>query len=371
MPALGRRRAFLSLLLALPLFAQDDLLRQAVTLHQSGNIPAAIPVYEKYLAAHPDSAMALSNLGAAYAHVGRYDDAIVQCRRALKLQPANPPVQMNLGLAFYKTGQIDDAAATFDKVHRAAPAELQPILLLGDCWLNMGANKKVIDLLTPVAAQRPDDLAIAYMLGTALIRDDQPTRGQPFVDRILRNGDSAEARLLLGTTKLQAGDNPAALADLAKAVELNPRLPHAQSYYGQALLRTGDPAHAAEAFRKALAGNPYDFTANLQLAIILREQEQMDEAREFLRRALRVRPDDILVRFQLAAIELHDGKLETARRDLESIAKQAPTYTEAHITLATVYYRLQRKADGDREREIVRKLTAEKQAKQAQGLNVK
>jgi hypothetical protein len=36
----------------------------------------------------------------------------------------------------------------------------------------------------------------------------------------------------------------------------------------------------------------------------------------------------------------------------------------AHVSLATVYYRLKRKADGDRERATVLKLNAESQANQ-------
>jgi hypothetical protein len=34
------------------------------------------------------------------------------------------------------------------------------------------------------------------------------------------------------------------------------------------------------------------------------------------------------------------------------------------VTLATIYYRLKRKEDGDRERAIVQKLNAEQQAKE-------
>jgi hypothetical protein len=49
----------------------------------------------------------------------------------------------------------------------------------------------------------------------------------------------------------------------------------------------------------------------------------------------------------------------------------APAFKEAHVTLATVYYRLRRKADGDRERVIVERLTAETQARQQQGINIK
>jgi hypothetical protein len=42
----------------------------------------------------------------------------------------------------------------------------------------MDEHKQVAGLLTPLAAQRPDDLAIAYLLGTALVRDNQINRGQ-------------------------------------------------------------------------------------------------------------------------------------------------------------------------------------------------
>jgi Tfp pilus assembly protein PilF len=76
------------------------------------------------------------------------------------------------------------------------------------------------------------------------------------------------------------------------------------------------------------------------------------------------------VRYQLASIAFNNGETDEALAQLESIVKEAPNFNEAHVTLATVYYRLKRKADGDRERAIVQKLNAEAQAKQP-GVNVK
>jgi tetratricopeptide (TPR) repeat protein len=279
-------------------------------------------------------------------------------------------VELNLALAYYKTGQLEQAATILEKVHKAVPDQLQPVLLLADCWLATGKNKNVVELLTPLADQKPNDLAIAYALGTALVRDNQTTRGQVVIERILRNGDSAEARLLMGTTKLSVRDYSGALADLAKAVELNPNLPDVHSFHGQALLSTGDSAEAAVAFRKALAANPNDFNANLQLAVLLKQDAKFEEAVKLLRRALQVRPADLAVRYQLASIDFNQGKIDTARAELESIVKEAPNFTEAHVTLATVYYRLKRKSDGDRERAIVDKLNAEAQAKEP-GVKVK
>jgi tetratricopeptide (TPR) repeat protein len=369
------RTFFLLSVLASALLAQQDrteeVLKEAIRLHQAGEVEAAIASYQKYLAVRPDSFLAHSNLGAAYAKSARYQDAVEQYRVALQLQPGNASIELNLGLAWYKSGQTQLAAAEFEKVHKRVPGELQPTLLLADCLLAMGKDKDVVTLLAGLGEQRPDDLAVSYLLGTALARDGQIERAQLIIDRILRKGDTAEARLLLGTTKLRAQDYPAALVDLAKAVELNPRLPDVYTYYGQALLGTGDAPGAIEAFRKALAANPWDFGSNMKLAILLKEDGKTDEAVECVNRALRVRPGDPGARYEHATILLHDNKTEDARTVLEAIVAEAPDFTEAHVTLATVYYRLKRKADGDRERAIVQKLTAETQAKQQQGINRK
>jgi Flp pilus assembly protein TadD len=344
--------------------AAEQVLKQAITLHQAGNMDGAIEAYRKYLRARPESPLALSNLGAAYARVGRYEDAIAQYRHALKVQPNNIPVELNLALSWYKTGETENAAPLFEKVHKAAPGELQPALLLADCWLAMGRHKDVIGLLMPFSGGKPENPAVEYALGTALVRDNQVERGQILIDKILRNGDSAEARLLLGTTKLNLSDFPGALEELTKAVQLNPALPDVYSYYGVALLRTGDQKGAAEAFRKELANNPNDFNANLQLGVLAKLDEDYDDALKYLARSLQVRPGDIGVRYQLASIAFLQGKVGEARAALEAMVKEAPTFTEAHVTLATVYYRLKRKEDGDRERAILQKLNAAIQEKQ-------
>ncbi len=51
--------------------------------------------------------------------------------------------------------------------------------------------------------------------------------------------------------------------------------------------------------------------------------------------------------------------------------KEVPAYIEAHVTLATVYYRLKLKDEGDRERATVQKLNRAVQEKQQRGINVK
>jgi Flp pilus assembly protein TadD len=340
----------------------DALLRRAVELHQAGDIQGAIAAYRAYLKEAPKSVMARSNLGAALSKAGQYEEAIVEYRQALDLEPRNLPVRVNLALSYYKTSQISAAAEELTKAVKQQPSNRQAVFLLADCDLRLGENKKVIDLLDPLEKESPNDKALIYLLGTALIRDHQQARGQLLVDRILREGDSAEARLLLGTTKMNAQDFADALVDLKRAAELNPQLPDVYSYYGLALITTGDMAAAANAFRKELESNPNDFVSNLQMGVIFKQDQRYDEARSAFERALRVRPGDPGVRYQLATLDLMTGKVEQACTQLEQLTKETPDFVEAHVSLATVYYRLKRKAEGDRERATVLKLNAEKQA---------
>jgi tetratricopeptide (TPR) repeat protein len=308
--------------------------------------------------------MAHSNLGAALARLGHYEEAAAEYRQALEKDPGNLPVRLNLALAYYKAAQLPEATEQLTAVLAKQPSNRQAVVLLADCNLQLGENKRVIELLTPLEKESPNDKVLIYLLGTAYIRDKQPARGQVLVDRILRDGDSAEARLLLGTTRFNAQEFPEALADLKKAVELNPKLPDVYSYYGLALLATGDMAGAAEAFRKELEFNPNDFVSNLQLGVVLKQDQRYDDARAFFERALRARPGDPGVRYQLATLDLTAGLLDKACAQLEGLIKESPQFVEAHVSLATVYYRLKRKADGDRERELVLKLNAANQAVQ-------
>src|SRR5436853_315556 len=84
----------------------------------------------------------------------------------------------DVALAYYKMGRIADAVTQLTRVHTEDPANGQAALLLGDCYLRMGQEKDVIRVLEPEESKRPDDLAIAYLLGTALIREKQVEKGQ-------------------------------------------------------------------------------------------------------------------------------------------------------------------------------------------------
>jgi Tfp pilus assembly protein PilF len=365
-----RRPILIPLVVALTLsaaFAQapadpESTLKRASELQQAGDSAKAIPLYREYLKIHPSSPGVLSNLGAALAHEGRYSEAIAEYTKALAIEPGNPQSLANLGLAYYKTGQIPQAREELQAALGSMPGNQQLKFLVADCDVRLGDYKAAIAILEPLEKTLTDNDTFDYIFGTALLRDNQIDRGSILIDRILRRGDSAEARLLMGTAKLDVRDYLGAREDFEKAIALNPKLPEAHAYLGLALARVSDVEKATAEFRAELALDPNSFLPTFELGVLTAKEQRNAEARKLFTRSLNLRPGDAGVRYQLATLDLAEGQVEKARIALEAIVKQSPDFTAAHVNLATVYYRLKRKEDGDRERAIVRKLNAASQA---------
>jgi tetratricopeptide (TPR) repeat protein len=342
----------------------DALLARAVALHQAGDTLGAIENYEAALEKDPSRLEARSNLGAAYAQLGRYAEAIENYQAVLQRRPDQHQVRFNLALAFYKASRLPEAAAELERVVTGDSSNLRAVLLLADCRSQLGQDAGVVELLAPREADFKDDRLYAYLLGNALLRRNEILRGQALVDRLFKGGETPEARLLMGVAHLQRGDFRAAVPELERAVALNAALAGAQSLLGRALMGAGRRDDAIKAFTAELTRNPNDFDANLYLGIMLKDDGKLDEAHEHLKRAQRLRSRDVAVQYALGALHLAAGRTEEARQALEIVTAESPDYRQGHVLLATAYYRLKDKEKGDREQALAEKLRAAEQAQE-------
>jgi tetratricopeptide (TPR) repeat protein len=360
-------------LLALPvaLFGQsrsddfDRVFLRALEMQKAGDLIGAIDAYKTALSIDPTRVDALSNLGAAYVHLGQFDDAIAEYDAALEIDPSNATVRLNLALAYYKSGRPNEAIQPLKMVVATSPETKNAYLILADCYLQTGEYTEAVTLLQPREAIFQDDLAFAYVLGTALVRTGDERQGQQYIDRIFKTGDSAEGHLLIGIAHLNRFDYPAAKTELETALRLNSSLPTANSAYGRALIGLGDQAEAERAFRKELSINVNDFESNLMLGSMRKSAQDFDDALTYLNRAVAIHPKDLTARKLLASLKLQMGAIEEALAMLEQIVAEAPDAVDAHVQLATAYNRLKRKDDADRERAIIDRLNREIQEKQS------
>jgi len=345
----------------------DAAFARATQLHQSGDLEGAIKAYEAILVTYPSRADVRSNQAAAYSSLGKYEEAIRQYKRALVIVPDNGTIRFNLSMAYYKAALFSEAATELSRFLASNPKSPDPItakLVLADCQIRLGEYSKVVELLSPLAEAEPSNKTIAYLLGSALISQGNLSRGQQVIDQVFNDDNSAEGRLLIGSMLLLADDAHNALKEIERAIELNPKLPTVQAWYGRILMRLGDGDRAKNAFKAELASNANDFDSNLYIGVLFRQDKQTDDAITYLTRASSLRPRDQYARYHLGAAYAQAGKPEVALPLLEGVTKEHADFVEARVLLASVYYRLNRKEDGDRENAIIQKLNADQQAKQ-------
>ncbi len=138
--------------------------------------------------------------------------------------------------------------------------------------------------------------------------------------------------------------------DADAALRLNPRLTHALTLRGTVLTYLGDNPGAIQTLRKALEADPNDFDAQLSLGAVLQNERDLPGARQHLESAIRLNPDSNLALYEMARLERTEGKLEAAARAFEKVIRDNPKWPQPHLELSALYFRLNRPADGEREK---------------------
>jgi tetratricopeptide (TPR) repeat protein len=337
-----------------------QLFQEALAAQQRGDDATAVAKYRELLKAYPDSVEVRANLGAALVKLNRFDEAIEQYRAALA-KKENAGLRLNLALAYYKKGAWTEAAGELVKLRVAQPDDVRSATLLADCYTHLGQDAKAVAVLEPLEPSHHEDLSLEWTLGQALIHSGHAREGLDRVDYVARAGNRAEAYLLAGRTALQLNEFERARDYATAAEKLDPNLAGLDSFRGLVLSYLGDTDGAAALLRKAVAANASDFDAQLGLGAVLHTTRDLAGAREHLQSALRLKPDSNLARYEWARLERTEGQIEAAMRDMEQVVRADPKWAQPHVELAALYFRMNRQEDGERERALFDRLTAEQQ----------
>ena len=348
------RLVLTALLLACAAWAQDAaaLYRQGVDRQRQGDLAGAAESYRRSLDLDGSNVAARSNLGAAFAALGRYDEAVAEYKQALTTAPeqVRPMLERNLALAWYKSGRLEEAAELLISLHDS--------LLAADCFLQLGEPARALALLEPMSAQSSGDKAFAYLLGMAYLKTGKTAEAQRALDPILKDESSAEGSYALGMAMFTSRDYPAAVKAFARAIATNAALPHIESYYGQALLFTGDSDAALAAFSKQISSDNTDYEANYESGLILARRAKHAEAEPLLRRAVLLRPKSAGAHLALAESLVAQAKDTAARKELELTISEWPEFGAAHERLAAVYAKSGMTKESLRERSLAAKFAA-------------
>jgi protein O-GlcNAc transferase len=141
-----------------------------------------------------------------------------------------------------------------------------------------------------------------------------------------------DARLLLGSLLMEAGDKAASIEQLETAVKLRPRSEEAYNALGEAYNKFGENAAAQAAFEHAVAIKPNDGVAQLNLGQVLVTQGVLTGAANHLDRALALlgQTDDAAdAHYLRAKIYSTQSQPRAAVAQLETAVRIRPNFAEA------------------------------------------
>jgi tetratricopeptide (TPR) repeat protein len=133
-----------------------------------------------------------------------------------------------------------------------------------------------------------------------------------------------------------------ALAELEKAIAINPRLTTAYMGVGDIHKQDGDYQAAEKSYARAADLEPRNFDAQYNHGLMLQLLSRVSEAVVSYLKALSVRPDDFDANLNVATAYLQLGEASQALPYAERAARLKPDSGAAHVNLGAAYAGLER-----------------------------
>lgn len=224
-----------------------------------------------------------------------YPQAVEIYRKALDLD-ASADTRADLALAELRAGHLDDAISYADMAHATAPDSTMADEVLSRALMQKGDYTRAAESLTRLTNQHPDIPAL-YTLGICLLATKTPEDKQRalhvFEQMQTLAGDSGSLHVLFGRAFRDAEDMPSAIREFRRAIEIDPKTPHAHYFLGLGLLALNEwkPTPEAESEMQAEVRNyPRDYLANYMLGFLASSERRYAESDRYLRMAAEINP---------------------------------------------------------------------------------
>ncbi len=313
---------------------------QGQTALQAGDLEAAEAAFRRVLVADPRACSAYANLGVIAMRRKDWEHAIELLHRAEKLEPKMAGIRLNIGLVEYRRGNYAAAIAPLASVLRDQPDSQQARYLLGLCQVFTKHYADAVTVLEPLWPEKSNDVLYLYLLDIAAQESGQKELDEKILSRMTSVGQGiAEFHLILGKAHLNREETEQAIAELERAVTLNPNLPFLHFNLGMAYERSGDYERAESEFRRDIALEP-DLADNY--ARMGRDEDAERAFREALKRDSKMAS----AYAGLAKLYQKQQKLEPALKMADAALRLSPDYEGGHYLRGRILMQLGREKEG-------------------------
>jgi protein O-mannosyl-transferase len=234
------------------------------TVIRNRDYSSAIRLWAGNVAARPEYARARNNLGLELGREGRFEEAIVQLRRAVELKPGYAIAHYNLGKALLGSGQAAEARLQLETALKLAPNDFKTHAELGRAFQQLGDANSAVAHFANATRLNQGDLNSWLTFASALIDIQRYADAVKVLDQASRSHkDSPEVFRSLAIVLASAPDDR--VRDAGRALSLA----------RQAVVMTGGHAASLDALAMAQAeGGDFDAAIKTAEHALSRAREQ-------------------------------------------------------------------------------------------------
>jgi len=307
---------------------------EEVILHQgAGDLPKAIATALEVLEEDPTNLLALELLANARSSSGERGEAIEIYRRILEIDASRPLSHLLFGNLLWQSGDLEGAEASFQAALERDPDFARAHRRLGELYFTRGETEKALASLSRAADLAEEDVLTRLGIARSLKASGDLASAVKELETLKsRNPENPEVLAEYAGTMAQQGEVDRALALLAAGPDH-----HDIHYTASVILRSRDrmPEALAE-LERALALEPGSAVALHDSGVILSRMGKLPEAIASLSKALESL-DTPSTRNALGTALCRMDRCAEAIPHFERAVAQAPSFVEALENLAQAY----------------------------------
>jgi tetratricopeptide (TPR) repeat protein len=287
--------------------------------------------------------------GNKYFAAEKFNEATVEYRRAVQIDPKFGEARAKLGETYLKTGDIAGALRETVRAADLLPANDDVQIRAGNLLLASGSFQDARTRAEQVLSRSPKHVDALVLRGNAMA-------GLKDLDGALTEFEKAAAadpkrgtiQSNIGAIQLAKGATAEAETAFRTATEVAPSSSLARVAYANFLLMTKRPELAERELKAAVTSTPNDPIVRRALVLLYLSMRRPADAEPHLR-ALADNSKEPEARFALARFYFATNRPQDALRELEALAARKDSYADATIEIAASRYRSGQTAEARRQ----------------------
>lgn len=298
--------------------ALQQLLSQALQLHQSGQFEPARSLYKRILSQDKRQVDVLFLLGVLNAQTGLLDEAERLLTKAVELRPAFPDALYNLGTLHVQKKRLAKAEDIFRKCLGHQPQHAGALWNLASLLLDLGRYGEAEASFRAFLRLQPGNADALHSLALTLSALRRYGEAKEIVQSLLARQPTAKAHALLGHILFIESDYDKSETHLLAALAEIPDLLETKTTYSGLLRRLGRLDQALAQADDLVRDHPKDATVRMNRSLCLKDLGRYEEALGEADAALALDPQNPDLRRSRAQLLLQAGRLEEGWRENEA-----------------------------------------------------